>query len=187
MIDIFPIPVTQFPIEDMGFDKLNAPDVCRHLFKKAAHILQQHGELDPIAFLFTETSCFLIGITGFMKNADTKNMLSFLLRKTAGETSIIGVAIVMEAWARDANEIERRTGIQEDKRPVEDHPDRKEIIVVQCEWYNNDKYMLTAKFEREKDEKGIETIKIEASNSGTDFEGVFVDLFPPTRSGGYFN
>jgi hypothetical protein len=169
----------------MGFTKMNSKDVCRHLFETASFLLARDGNLTPFAFLFTENVCFAIPAMHFLKDSNAKDQLSFLLRKAAGEETILGIAIVMEGWMRPATEKEKRTGMKEDNRPVSEHPDKKEIISVQCEWHDNTQYMLTAVFNRKQEENGKESITIEASEGSQTFEGRFANLFPPTRSGGY--
>jgi hypothetical protein len=180
-------PVTPMLIENMGIDKLNANDVCHHLFDKASHILIRDGTLDSMAFLFTEKVCFAIRATDFLENSKSKDALSFLLRKAAGETEIIGIALVMEGYMRKPTEKEKRTGVIDDSRPVKEHPERKEVISVQCEWIGNQSCVLTAVFNREKDFDDVESIKIEEPKKSENPEGRFAYLFPPTRSGGYYN
>lgn len=179
------IPINAIPLDSMGFTKMNSKDVCRHLFETASFILARDGHLTPFAFLFTEHVCFAIPAMSFLKDSEAKDKLSFLLRQAAGEETILGIAVVMEGWMRPATEKERRTGMKEDDRPVRGHPNRKEVISVQCEWHDNTQYMLTAVFTREKEENDIESIKIHDADGSQTFEGRFANLFPPTRSGGY--
>jgi hypothetical protein len=175
-------PVTPMSIEAMGITKLNAQDVCHHLFDKASHILIRDGEVKPMAFLFTEKVCYAIGADNFLRSSESKDALSFLLRKAAGENEIIGVALIMEGWLRKPTEEEKRTGVVNADRPVREHPDRKEVISVQCEWFDNKQCMLTAVFTRE-----AGSIRIEEANKREDYEGRFSHLFPPTRRGEYYN
>ena len=113
----FAIPVSSFPLKAMGFDRMNAKDVCRHLFDRASDILVRDKQLDSVVFLLTEKNCIAISAMNFMKDGETKDALSFLLRKAAGETSIIGVALVMEGYMRPATEEEKRTGMVNCLRP----------------------------------------------------------------------
>jgi hypothetical protein len=181
------VPVKALSLEAMGFDRMNAQDVCCKLFDRASEILVREGDLHSMAFLFTDQVCFAIEANKFLQSSKTKDALSFLLRKAAGETEILGVALVMEGYMRPANEEEQRTGVKQDHRPVKDHPDRKEAIIVQCEWYTGGQYMLTGAFTKEKDANDIETIKIQEPSGTDEFEGRFANVFPPTRSGGYFH
>ena len=187
MIDPLAIPISVCPLENMDFERMNAQDVARKLFSRASELLTTEGDLRPVAFLFTDTVCFTLSANEFMESADKKDALSFLLRKAAGETEIVGVALVMEAWMRTATEEEMRTGVSADNRPVRDYSNKKAAIVVQCEWYNGSQYMLTGTFTKDKDATGIEEVKIDEPSGCETFEGRFANVFPPSRSGGYVN
>ncbi len=181
----FAVSINACPIEHMGFPRMNVQDISRQLFKRASGILTEEGELLPMVFLFTDQVCFIISANEFMQSSDKKDALSFLLRKVAGETEIVGVALVMEAWMRPATKKEQSTGVTEGKKPVRDYANKKEAIIVQCEWYNGSQYMLTGPFTKNKDATGIEEVKIEEPTGNEVFEGRFANIFPPSRSGGY--
>jgi len=179
------IPIVTLSTESMGFKKLNAPDIARQLFDQAAGILTQEGGVEPIVFLITSRVCYLIGANQFFKSTETKDMLSFLLRKTAKDEDILGVALVIDGWSRAATKEEQQTGVTDTSQRVCDHVDRKEIIVVQCEWFDGNRCMLSATYNRNVEPTGIEAITVHKPTYSSEFEGRFANIFPPSRSGGY--
>jgi len=186
MKDFLGIPINVFPMEAMGFSRLNAQDISRSLFERASRLLVEDGSVDNVILLFTPKVCLIIDASNFFMNSKTKDMLSFLLRKVACDTDVQGIALVTEAWARKPTEEEKRTGIIDASRKVGDHPNRREAISVQCEWYDGGQSLMIASFERKKDGAGIEEITIQEPQCGRP-EGRFANIFPPTRAGGYFN
>jgi hypothetical protein len=188
MIDSFNlIQVTAFPIEELGLTKMNAQDVSRDLFTRASEILTQEGLLNSIVFVFTDTSCLLISAESFLENNTKKDALSFLLRKLAQDSSIKGIAFVLDVYARPATEKEVHTGIQEANSPVAECANKHDAIVVQCEWHDGTQYMLSGMYTKRKDAHGIESIKVEEPIGSNVFDSRFSNLFPPTRRGEYFN
>jgi len=178
-------PVTTCSIESMGFAQLNAKDVAKQLFNFAARNLSMDGGFDPMAFFFTSELCYQMSATQFFENSERKDMLSFVLRKAAAESVILGIALVTECWMRCVSDEEKVTGV-DNSCAVSDHDDKKEGILVQCEWCDSTQSMITATFDREQELTGIKSIKIHSPTFITEFEGRFANIFPPTRSGGYF-
>ena len=183
-LDINPIVV---PIELLGFTELNSKHVCQTLFNKMAAVLTMNNQFSPTVFLITEETCILINATSFMQNNSTKDELSFFLRESAKETYIIGIAFASQGYVREATKQEQETGIQENYCPVANHPDKQDAIIIQCEWYTSNQYMLTASFTKEKDNNNSEYIQIQPATASQNFDGRFANLFPPTRIGKYYN
>lgn len=168
------VPVYGIPLKELGIgDSVNIKELTRTFYQHATIVLAKEGVLVPVLFVFTEQICFVFPAEMFMQNNRTKNLLRNFLREIAIEEDVLGIAMVMDSWIRNT--------------PICDHPDRKAAIVVQCEWYNGNQFMITGKYSKQEDKNGIEQLIFEDPLESNHFEGRFSNVFPPTRSTGYLN
>ena len=162
--------ITKCAIIDMNFEKLNAKDICRHLFKRASELLMKYNKLNPVVFLLTTDTCYILDVSSFMRDTNSKEMLIFLLKRMIKDIPLIGIAFAMECWIRDATKEEIHT------QPVAAYPDKREAIIVQCEWHDATQFMITAEFTTELNDANQSFIKISEVKETQWFEGRFSNI-----------
>jgi len=187
MNNLFGVPGDIIPLDLFKFSTENAKSVSQQLFEQTVQYIVGDTGLSPTVFIFTNVACLIIDVTDFISSSKRRDDLSFILRKIAKEQDVQGIAMASAAVLRKASATEMQTGEIDGNTPVAESENKEEALIVQCEWYTGDQYMITGVFTKEKDAHGKESLDIQKPVETNNYEGRFANLFPPTRSGGYLN
>jgi hypothetical protein len=144
------------------------------------------GALLPVSFVFAtkhletqvdQVGVIVVPVVGEF-DEETKDTYSQFIRSLTKATAAVGVMFASEAWILDGggmDEYEKYRG------HLQDHPDRKEVIVATLEHSRFGRRIWVAEISRlEGEAKPLLLDWNERDEPGTNAVGLFVNILPPT-------
>lgn len=143
---------------DIGYDLgRTSKAVCEYYFEKAKdlRIRQKDNEvLHPVCIFRSEKQEVIVGCGAFMKNNDTKEMLSKGLMQVARDVNAIACAFLSEAWTASVPlKGDKDAAVKEAMLvPPSKRPDRVEVVMVSAQYKGQKTTLQIGELQR--DEKG---------------------------------
>jgi hypothetical protein len=137
MIEVKVTKFGEIPDPEILDKKENIKEFIDQIISHSQHIMSEHSHVPPVVFFILENGdIYMLDINNALLDSDEgKDLVGELVRglvKQKKDPSVHAVIMVSEAWFAEVKNKDQMENIK-----VSDHPDKQEVIMINCETRND--------------------------------------------------